>query len=136
MTIATTGTLLLGFEEYISGPALSALLYVGQPEQDELSPVPLQRPSPGQVPPECWVELASWFCAEDSRAGQAAGVSSDGEVWAMCQLGSAAVPSSVAVGWVMDVEEARVEPDRPRSGSVLHRCLKLEQCRQRRTGHH
>jgi hypothetical protein len=136
MTVATTGTLLLGFKESISGPALSALLYVGQLEQDELSPVPLQRPSPGQVLPEGWVELVSWFCAEDSRAGQAAGVSSDGKVWAMCQLGSAAVLSSVAMGWVMDVEEARVEPDRPRSGSVLHCCLKLKQCCQRWTGHH
>jgi hypothetical protein len=34
------------------------------------------------------VELASSFCAEDSTAGKAAGVSSDGEVWVMCQLGS------------------------------------------------
>jgi len=54
----------------------------------ELPPVPLQKPSPGQVPPEGWVELASSFCAEDSMAGKAAGVSSDGEVWVMCQLGS------------------------------------------------
>lgn len=76
----------------------------------------LQRPSPGQEPPEGWVQLASWLCAEDSRAGEAAGVSSDGGVWVMCPLGSAAVPSSVAAGWVADVEEARVEPDRPRSG--------------------
>jgi hypothetical protein len=40
-------------------------------------------------------------------------VSSDGEVWVMCQLGSTAVPSSVAAGWVADVEEARVEPGQP-----------------------
>ena len=110
---------LLVFEESISEPVPSALLYVGQPEQDELPPVPLQRPSPGQVPPEGWEELGSWFCAEDSRAGEAAGVSSDGGVWVMCRLGSAAVPSSVAAGWVADVEEARVEPDRPRSGGRM-----------------
>jgi hypothetical protein len=54
--------------------------------------------------------------AEDSRAGEAAGVSSNGGVWVMCLLGSVAVPSSVAAGWVADVEEARVEPNRPRSG--------------------
>ena len=108
---------MLVFEESIS--ALSALLNVGQPEQDELPPVPLQRPSPGQVPFEGWVELVSWFCAEDSRAGEAAGVSSDGGVWVMCRLGSAAVPSSVAAGWVADVEEARVDPDRPRSGGRM-----------------
>ncbi len=60
--------------------ALSALLYVGQPEQGELPPVPLQRPSPGQVSLKGWVELVSWFCGEDSRAGEAAGVRSDGGV--------------------------------------------------------
>jgi hypothetical protein len=56
------------------------------------------------------VELVSWFCAEDSRTSEVAGMSSDSELWVMYQLGSAAVPSSVAVqGWVADVEEARVE---------------------------
>lgn len=29
-----------------------ALLYVGQPEQADVPPVPSQRPSPGQVPPD------------------------------------------------------------------------------------
>jgi hypothetical protein len=52
------------------------------------------------------VELASCFCAEDSRTSEAAGVSSDGEVWVMYQLSSAAVPSSVAAGWVANVEES------------------------------
>jgi len=60
--------------------ALSALLYVGQPGQGELPPVPLQRLSPGQVSLKGWVELVSWFCGEDSRAGEAAGVRSDGGV--------------------------------------------------------
>jgi hypothetical protein len=56
---------------------------------------------------------------EDSRAGEAAGVSSDGGVWVICRLGSAAVPSPVAAGWVAEVEEARAEPDRPRSGGRM-----------------
>lgn len=56
---------------------------------------------------------------EDSRAGEAAGVSSDGGVCVICRLGSAAVPSPVAAGWVAEVEEARVEPDRPRSGGRM-----------------
>jgi hypothetical protein len=52
---------------------------------------------------------------------EAAGVSSDGGVWVMCRPGSAAVPQSVAAGWVTDVEEARVEPVRPRSREqMLH----------------
>jgi hypothetical protein len=51
------------------------------------------------------VELASWFDAEDSRTSEAAGVSSDGEVWVMYQLGSTTVPLLVAVGWVVDIEE-------------------------------
>jgi hypothetical protein len=50
---------------------------------------------------------------------QAADVSSDSEIWVMCQLGSAAVPLSVAAGQVADVEEAQVEPDRPRSGGQM-----------------
>ena len=53
--------------------------------------------------------------------GEAAGVRSDDGVWVMCRLGRAAVPSSVAAEWVADVEEARVEPDRPRpGGQMLH----------------
>jgi hypothetical protein len=43
---------------------------------------------------------------EDSRTSEAAGVSSDGKVWVMYQLSSAAVLSSVAVGWVANFEEA------------------------------
>ena len=40
-----------GEEPSISSRVLSALLYVGQPEQADVPPVPSQRPSPGQVPP-------------------------------------------------------------------------------------
>ena len=37
----------------------------------------------------------------------------------MSRVGSAAVPSLVAAEWVTDVEEARVEPGRPRSGDIM-----------------
>jgi hypothetical protein len=55
---------------------------------------------------------------EDSRAGEAAGVSSDGGVCVICRLGSAAVPSPVAAGWVAAVDEARA-PARLRSGGRM-----------------
>jgi hypothetical protein len=55
------------------------------------------------------VKLVSWFGVEDSWISEAAGVSSDSKVWVMYQLDSAAVPSSVAMGWVADVKEAQVE---------------------------
>lgn len=54
---------MLDFVDSISDRALSALLYAGQPEQAEVPPVPSQRPSPGQVPPERWeaAGLEDWF---------------------------------------------------------------------------
>ena len=35
----------------------------------------------GRVPPKGWVELVRCFVRNDSRAGEAADVSSDGGVW-------------------------------------------------------
>jgi hypothetical protein len=43
---------------------------------------------------------------EDLRTSEAAGVSSDGKVWVMYQLSSAAVLSSVAVGWVANCHDS------------------------------
>lgn len=43
------------FSSSMRAESANTLLYVGQPEQALVPPVPSQRPSPGQVPPEAEV---------------------------------------------------------------------------------
>ena len=67
-----TGTAAAAGSEAAAAASLAAcerrLLYVGQPAQAEVPPVPSQRPSPGQVPAACF----------SSARGDAAGVGIEG----------------------------------------------------------
>jgi hypothetical protein len=77
------------------------------------------RDHPGQVLPEGWVEIASWFCEEDSRAGEAAGVSSDGGVWGHVPARQRRCSVVGGCGMGGGCQRAQVECDRPRSGGRM-----------------
>ena len=57
--VAAVALAAVAFSSSIRAEMAKALLYVGHPEQALVPPVPSQRPSPGQVPPERGVEGAA-----------------------------------------------------------------------------
>ena len=57
--VAAAALAAVAFSSSIRAEMANALLYVGHPEHAFVPPVPSQRPSPGQVPPERGVEGAA-----------------------------------------------------------------------------